>query len=315
MTVDYSVFSNRLQKMNKHFGKWARRQGITCFRVYDCDVPQFPFTVDKYENYLYVNEYKTSYPMTTEDYTAWLETCLQCVADVFEVPLKNVFLKLRVQQKGIQQYEKEGAELQQHAVTEHGLKFIINLSDYLDTGLFLDHRNTRKMVFDTAKDKRVLNLFAYTGSFSVYAAAAGASKITTIDLSNTYLDWAKANFKLNKLHITNKYEFVQADVKAWLAVPPANAMYDIIILDPPTFSNSKRMDDVLDIQRDYDTLLKQCLTILAPQGVIYFSTNFRKFVMDEGAVYRSTVKNITHLSIPDDFKDKKIHRCYEIRHR
>ncbi len=306
------MFANRLAKNYKHIGKWARRQDITCFRIYDADVPQFPFAIDRYENFLYVTEYQTDYPVAAGDYLEWLGGCLQSMAIVTDISIDNIFMKKRKRQKGTNQYEKNSDESIKTTVNEHGLKFIINLSDYLDAGLFLDHRNTRMMVREMAEGKRVLNLFAYTGSFSVYAAAAGASHVTTIDLSHTYLAWAKENMELNGVYDAAKHEFVQADVLDWLAKPPYRAQFDIIVLDPPTFSNSKRMLDVLDVQRDHVQMINNCLRLLGKDGVLFFSTNSRKFTLETEHLYTKNIKDITSLSIPNDFRDKKIHKCFKI---
>ncbi len=306
------MFANRLAKNYKHIGKWARRQGITCFRIYDADVPQFPFAIDRYENFLYVTEYQTDYPVAASDYLEWLGGCLQSMAVVTDISIDNIFMKKRKRQKGTNQYEKTSDESIKTVVNENGLKFVINLSDYLDAGLFLDHRNTRMMVREMAEGKRVLNLFAYTGSFSVYAAAAGAAHVTTIDLSNTYLSWAKENMELNGLYDEVKHEFVQADVLEWLEKPPYRASFDIIVLDPPTFSNSKRMLDVLDVQRDHVPMINHCLRLLGKDGVLFFSTNSRKFNIESEHLYTKNVKEITNLSIPNDFRDKKIHKCFKI---
>jgi 23S rRNA (cytosine1962-C5)-methyltransferase len=310
--AEFEMFANRLAKMNKHVGKWARRQGITCYRVYDHDVPQFPFSIDRYEDYLYISEYETGYYMDKDDKEVWFNTCLMHIALVCDTTLDKVFYKTRKQQKGKSQYEKNQEQIET-VVKENGLSFKVNLSDYLDTGLFLDHRPLRAKVANEAKGKAVLNLFAYTGSFSVYAASASADLVVTIDLSHTYLNWAKENFKLNNLLDEEKYYFVQDDVMAWLAEPPVDMRFDIIVMDPPTFSNSKRMTDVLDIQRDYIELINNALSLLKPDGVLYFSTNFRRFKMQSESLNASTVKDISAASIPEDFRDKKIHYCYEIR--
>jgi 23S rRNA (cytosine1962-C5)-methyltransferase len=310
--TDISMFANRLAKMYKHTAKWARRQEISCFRIYDADVPQFPFAIDRYEDFLYVTEYQTDYPVSAEDYLEWLGGCLQAMAVVTEISIDNIFMKKRKRQKGTNQYEKNSDESFKTTVTENGLKFIINLSDYLDAGLFLDHRNTRLLVRESAAGKRVLNLFAYTGSFSVYAAAAGASHVSTIDLSNTYLAWAKENMELNGLYEESKHEFIQADVLEWLEKPPYRAQFDIIVLDPPTFSNSKRMLDVLDVQRDHVAMINYCLRLLGKDGVLYFSTNSRKFTLETERIYTKNIKEITAQTIPNDFRDKKIHKCFKI---
>jgi 23S rRNA (cytosine1962-C5)-methyltransferase len=310
MDTKQTMFENRLTKMYRHHKKWAKGQGITCYRIYDDDIPEFPFAIDVYENYLHAAEYERNHTLTPEIHTEWLENCRLTMAKVTETPISQVFLKTRRQQKGLQQYEKYAQAEQSFTAQEAGLKFIVNLSDFLDTGLFLDHRNTRSMVRAASEDKNVLNLFAYTGAFSVYAAAGGAKLVTTVDLSNTYIDWAKRNFELNGFS-TEKNEFVQADVLQWLRQKPTT-LYDIVVFDPPTFSNSKRMDDTLIIQRDYTALLDLILQRTKSGGVIYFSTNFRKFKLDETLIQGATIKDISGQSVPQDFRNKKIHYCFRV---
>ncbi len=314
MEKDYETFANRLAKMDKHISKWARKSNVTCYRVYDHDVPQYPFAIDRYEDYLYVTEYQTSYPVNGEEHREWLGMCLSKMCAALDITLDNIFYKTRKKQKGASQYSKiDDDESFQTIVNENGLKFIVNLSDYLDTGLFLDHRNTRLKVKELSEGKKVLNLFAYTGAFSVYAAAGGAEKIVTIDLSHTYLNWAKENMMTNNLYDPEKQQFLQADVKEWLAFPMDNEKFDIIVLDPPTFSNSKRMLDVLDIQRDHAVLINQALRRLTPSGILFFSTNFRRFQMEANHITTQNIKNISGQTVPNDFRDKKIHFCYQIQ--
>jgi 23S rRNA (cytosine1962-C5)-methyltransferase len=304
------AFENRLRKMYKHYRKWARRQGITCYRIYDADVPEYPLAIEIYEDALHVAEYQRDHGLTEEAYEEWWKGCLQVMEKVLELPAERIFTKQRKPQKGKEQYEKVDTRQHERIVQEGGLKFIVNLSDYLDTGLFLDHRPNRELVRTQAKDKRVLNLFAYTGSFTVYAAAGGAASTLTIDLSNTYLDWAQRNLELNGLE-GPQHRFLRADVLQWLE-QPVRETYDIIILDPPTFSNSKAMPDVLDVQRDHPGMIRACARRLAPGGVLYFSTNFRKFKMEVEELEGFEVKDITAQSIPNDFRNSRIHYCWEI---
>lgn len=297
--------------MYKHIGKLARKQQLACYRVYDIDLPEFPFIIDVYKDCIYVAEYKSKHKLTEDAYTEWLDTSLQIIQQVFEVDKKHIFLKLRERQKGERQYTKLNQEKKEMIVDENGLSFIVNLSDYLDTGLFLDHRITRQKVREIAGGKRVLNLFSYTGSFSVYAAAGGASKITTVDLSKTYINWAKRNLTYNKLYDDTKHEFIQEDVLQYLkAVPPSS--YDLIILDPPTFSNSKKMLDVLDIQRDHALIINRCLEVLSENGVLIFSTNYRGFELDAEKLQTKNIKDITRQITPYDFEGKLKLRCYWI---
>lgn len=311
MQDKFTSFENRLTKVYKHIGKIARKQNLACFRVYDIDLPEFPFIIDVYKDMIYVAEYKSKHKLSEEDYETWLNTSLEIIQQVFGVEKYNVFLKLRERQKGEQQYSKLNQEKKELIVDEHGLSFIVNLSDYLDTGLFLDHRLTRQKVKELAKDKRVLNLFSYTGSFTVYAASGGANKITTVDLSKTYINWAKRNLTYNKLYDDTKHEFLQIDVLQYLkTVAPKS--YDLIILDPPTFSNSKRMEDILDIQRDHVTIINQCLNILDDNGILIFSTNYRNFELDAEKLTSQKIKDITKQTTPFDFEGKLKRKCFWI---
>lgn len=304
------MFRNRLTKVFRHVGKQAKRQNISCYRVYDHDLPEFPFCIEFYDDKLYVAEYKRRHSMTDEEHDEWMEKSLEIICEVLAVSKGNIFLKLRQRKPGrLGQYQKFDEVQHEFVVEENGLKFIINLSDYLDTGLFLDHRLTRERVRAESKDKKVLNLFAYTGSFSVYAAAGGASEVVTVDLSKTYLGWAEKNLQLNGFTDQVKYKFIHADVMQYLKTLPAGH-FDLIVMDPPTFSNSKRMEDFLDIQRDHVELINDCLRSLKEGGVLYFSTNFRRFVMDKENVRASSVKDITKATTPFDFEGKLFRWCF-----
>ncbi|MET7001260.1 class I SAM-dependent methyltransferase [Chitinophaga defluvii] len=305
------MFENRLTKVFRHLKKLARRQNISCYRVYDDDIPEFPFSIELYENKVYVAEYQRRHGMEEEAHEAWLDSCLELISKVLEIPLDLIFVKQRQRKQHRQaQYEKLSFESQEMIVQEAGLKFKVNLSDYLDTGLFLDHRITRGMVREEAKDKKVLNLFCYTGSFSVYAAAGGATQVTSADLSKTYLSWAEENMRLNDIDVS-KHEFVHADVLQYLDTLKLNT-FDLVIMDPPTFSNSKRMKDFLDIQRDHVTLLNKVLLATKKGGVIYFSNNYRRFVLDEAQIEASSIRDITTPTTPFDFQQKLIRKCYRI---
>jgi 23S rRNA (cytosine1962-C5)-methyltransferase len=304
------MFRNRLQKVYRHLLKQARRLGVSCYRIYDHDLPEFPLCIELYGNKLYVAEYKRRHGMTEAEHDDWMEQALQVIIDITGTDRQAVFLKLRQRKPGrLGQYQKIDQVRNEIEVEENSLRFIINLTDYLDTGLFLDHRLTRQMVKEQAAAKKVLNLFAYTGSFSVYAAAGGAAEVVTVDLSNTYLQWAKRNMELNGFSDPQQYRFVQADVKQYLKKEPA-AYYDIIVMDPPTFSNSKRMEDILDIQRDHAELINDCLHALKPGGILYFSTNARTFVLGSEKINASTVKDITRATTPFDFEGKLFRWCY-----
>lgn len=306
------MFRNRLTKVFRHSSKQARRLQVNCYRVYDHDLPEFPFCLEIYGDKLYVAEYKRHHGMSEEQHDAWTEKSLEVMSEVLGIAKEHIFLKLRQRKPGrLGQYQKYDEVQHEFDVTENGLTFLVNLSDYLDTGLFLDHRMTRQMVKEQSEGKKVLNLFAYTGSFSVYAAAGGAATVTTVDLSNTYLNWARKNMQLNGFTEATKYLFVQADVKAYLKTLPA-ASFDIIVMDPPTFSNSKRMDDILDIQRDHAELINDCLRAISTGGVLYFSTNSRKFILDATAIHAGTIKDITKATTPFDFEGKLFRWCYKI---
>ena len=314
------MFRNRLTKMYRHLSKLARRQNITCYRVYDHDLPEFPFCIELYEDKVYLAEYQRRHGMTEEEHEAWLESCLPSISEVLEIPDERIYFRQRRRKAGRQgQYEKLASEQEFFITKEAGLSFRINLTDYLDTGLFLDHRITRGMVREEAKDKRVLNLFCYTGSFSVYAAAGGATRVDSVDLSKTYLTWAEENMKLNfPAQATpapgspTDTRFIHADVKQWLDEAPAN-FYDLVVMDPPTFSNSKRMKDFLDIQRDHAELINKTLGIMRPGGTLYFSTNYRKFQIESDKIAATSLKDITGATTPFDFQGKLFRWCYRIQ--
>ena len=301
-------FVNRLGKMARHFGKWARRQGISCYRIYDADLPDYPLAIDRYGDHVHVAEYRRE-DRDPEAEQAWRAETVSALAVELGVPAQRIHFKERAQQKGAAQYVRQGEAGREFAVEEGGLQFLVNLDDYLDTGLFLDHRQTRAMVRERAMGKRVLNLFAYTGSFTVYAAAGGARETLTMDLSNTYLEWAQRNMALNGF-TGPEHRYERADVKAWLQDKP-RGQWDLIVLDPPTFSNSKAMRDILDVQRDHPALLEGCLMRLAEGGVIFFSTNLRNFRMrTEDLPHWAEVRDISAQTVPPDFRNKRIHRCF-----
>jgi len=310
--VKAEMFRNRLSKVFKHKSKLARRQNVSCYRIYDHDLPEFPFSIELYEDQLYIAEYLRRHGMEDEVHDAWMEECKVIISDIVGISIERMNFKLRKRMSHKdEQYEKISTEKAYSTVLEDGLKFLVNLTDYLDTGLFLDHRITRKMVRDTCANKRVLNLFCYTGSFSVYAAAGGASSVTSVDLSKTYLAWAEDNMTINLFKDKNAYSFIHADVKQYLKTLQPNS-FDLVIMDPPTFSNSKRMKDILDIQRDHAALINDVLTALTPGGQLYFSTNFVRFQLDADAIYATQIKDITKATTPFDFEGKLKRWCYLI---
>ncbi len=306
------MFRNRLVKVYRHVGRQARRQGIACYRLYDHDLPEFPIRIEFYGDRVYLSEYKRYHGMTEAVHEQWLEEVYKIISEVLDVPIDHIYGKLRQRKTGRQgQYQKTGEEQEFFEVNENGLRFWVNLTDYLDTGLFLDHRITRQQVRAESSGKRVLNLFAYTGSFSVYAAAGDATEVCTVDLSNTYLDWSKRNMKLNGFEGA-RYSFIQADVKTFLKEISV-ARYDLIVLDPPTFSNSKRMEEELDIQRDHAYLIKECLRILTPGGLLYFSNNYTRFELDAAAIPNAEIKDITRATTPFDFEGRLNRPCFRIK--
>lgn len=306
------MFENRLIKVFKHIHKQAKRQGITCYRVYDHDLPEFPLSIDFYDDKLYIAEYRRRHGMIDEEHEFWLDATLGVVEKVLLVPQEKIYVKQRQRKQGrLGQYQKVNEEKEYFIVEEAGLKFKVNLSDYLDTGLFLDHRITRGMVRQEAAGKRVLNLFAYTGSFSVYAASGGASSVATVDLSKTYLNWAEENMALNNFKSPD-FRFDNADVKQYLQDLKPN-MFDLVVMDPPTFSNSKKMkDDFLDIQRDHVELINNVLYTLTQGGILYFSTNFTKFVLHDESIQSKQIKDITGTTTPFDFAGKLKRYCWKI---
>lgn len=306
------MFRNRLTKVFRHLGKQASRQGITCYRVYDHDLPEFPFCIEFYGNLLYVAEYRRNHHLEEEEYNEQVKETLAVISEVLQVPPQDIFMKERKRKEDRQsQYEKLNEEGDYFTVEENGLKFLVNLEDYLDTGLFTDHRITRQMVRQEAKNRNMLNLFCYTGSFSVYAAAGGAKTVTSIDLSNTYINWALKNMQVNGLYDIKKHEFIKADVLQHIELLPANH-YDLVVLDPPTFSNSKMMKTFFDVQQHHVPLVNGVLRTMTPGGILYFSTNFTKFQLEDRDIHAQDIKDITRQTTPFDF-DKKLKRwCFKI---
>jgi len=307
--IDITPFENRLRKNARHWKKWARRRGISCFRLYDRDIPEYPLAIDWYEGRVHVQEFARTKCLIEED----AETLAGSISRVLEIPREHLAFKTRQRQKGRQQYEKTGEEADSFTVHEGGLRFWVNLHAYLDTGLFLDHRQTRAMVRERAAGKRFLNLFAYTGSFTVYAAAGGATESVTVDLSNTYQSWSRQNFLLNGMDL-KRHQTIRADVFHYLqGAKKEGERFDLIMMDPPVFSNSKKMAGILDVQRDHPRLIRGCLDLLTPDGALYFSNNFRKFKFDHTLEQIASAQEITHHTVPEDFKRHKSHRCWLIR--
>lgn len=302
-----SAIQNRLEKNYRKLKNWSERNRFEAFRLYDRDIPEFPYIVDIYKDYVVV--YDKSDPVKDAGKNH-LEPTLEGIKSVLKVDDSHIILKRR-QRQDEDQYEKLGESRQEFLVQENQFKYWVNLWDYLDTGLFLDHRPSRYKVFKMSSGKRVLNLFCYTGSVSV-AAALGGGKVTSVDLSKTYLEWAQRNFTANGISLEN-HEFIQADVLQFLKEAPAKPTYDLIFLDPPTFSNSKRMKDILDIERDHTWMIEKCMDLLSNEGVLLFSTNKRKFRLESALQQKYRVVATTKSTIPQDFHDQQIHTSFEIR--
>ncbi len=304
-------FVNRLRKNLRHLSRWAEREGVSCYRLYDADLPEYAVAVDRYEQWLHVQEYA---PPPTVDPTRArerLEQVLAALPAVLELPPENLFLKIRQRQKGADQYQKQADRGRFHEVREGPARFLVNFTDYLDTGLFLDHRPTRQSLGERAAGQRFLNLFGYTATATVHAALGGATCTTTVDLSSTYLDWARRNLELNGV-LGPQHELIQADCRQWLT-QARDRRYDLIFLDPPTFSNSKRMEETFDVQRDHVELLRQVLPLLTPSGVLIFSTNHRKFRLDRDALPDLRIEDWSRRTLPPDFaRNPKIHQCWQI---
>jgi 23S rRNA (guanine2445-N2)-methyltransferase / 23S rRNA (guanine2069-N7)-methyltransferase len=303
-------FANRLTKLARHLRKWPSR-GITCYRLYERDIPEIPLVVDRYEDALHIAEFERPHDRTAAEHADWLDLMVRTAAEALDVPRELAFLKHRERQRGDLQYERVSEAGVEKVVTEGGLKFLVNLSDYLDTGLFLDHRITRGMVRDQAAGKRVLNLFAYTGSFTVYAAAGGAASTTTVDLSANYLDWAQENLRLNGLN-GPQHQFVREDSLEFVERLSPKETFDLAVVDPPTFSNSKRLDYDWDVQRDHTLLLNKLIQRMSEGGVIYFSTNSRRFKLNEEEIKGVRIREISKQTVPEDFRNKRIHRCWRM---
>lgn len=365
-----TLFSNRLKRKIKELKKWARKNKISCYRIYDRDIPEIPVSLDLYEflpdhiqnkieaakytsfvaerisqndptiqgelvlnTYAVIYLYERPYEKDEKEEEFWFDQMAKTAAEVLNIPFSHIVKKERKRQRGTNQYEKDEEKESIYSIKgltqECGELFNIDLTSYLDTGLFFDHRPLRSIVRESASKKSVLNLFCYTGSFSVYAAEGGAKKVESVDLSNTYLTIAKNNMDLNGFSDKNAYIYTRQDVIEFLKEKAVKAKagelkedeyYDMIILDPPTFSNSKNTYNVLDINKDWPKLCKDCLNILAPGGILYFSTNSTKLSFDKSLLPQATVKNkvimitdMTESSIPKDFEGTKCHKLWEFK--
>jgi 23S rRNA (guanine2445-N2)-methyltransferase / 23S rRNA (guanine2069-N7)-methyltransferase len=316
------MFANRLAKNLKRLRSWTQREEVSCYRAYDADMPEYAFAIDVYrtlepeQQWLYVQEYAAPAEIELEAVRKRRGEVLAVLPEVTAVPAERIQMRTRRRTKRGEQYEKLDEQAHFHVVGEGGLKFRVNFEDYLDTGLFLDHRLTRARLRDAARGRRFLNLFAYTGTATVYAAAGGAASTTTIDMSRTYLEWAQRNLSLNGF-TGAAHVFVQADCRAWLdANARTDERFDLIFLDPPTFSNSKRMAGVLDIERDHVELIAASARLLTSTGLVVFSTNAQRFRLDATLAERFAVRDVSGATLPKDFeRNPRIHRCYEVRAR
>jgi 23S rRNA (cytosine1962-C5)-methyltransferase len=313
--LNLADFRNRLAKNARHWGKWARRRGIECYRVYDRDIPEFAFALDVYGERAHLQEYRRADEAPGAAQDEWLAQAHAAAAEAIGCAPGRVVLKRRAQRRADEQHEKTGSRGEDFAVREGGHRFWVNLEAYLDTGLFLDHRTTRAMVGAEARGRRLLNLFCYTGSFTVYAAAGGAQSSVSVDLSNTYLEWAARNLALNGI-TQPPHALVRADVLQWLEdAVRERRRFDLIVLDPPAFSTSKAMRGTFDVQRDHARVIGQCARLLDAGGVLYFSTNLRTFRLDPDAGAELRGEDISARTVPEDFRNRRIHACWRFVRR
>lgn len=305
-------FGACLTKNVKHLRRYPSR-GVTCYRVYERDQVDVPLIIDVYEGRVHVAEYEREHSRTVAQQADWWDAVKAEIAKAVNVPVANIHVKAKHRQRGLTQHEKQDDAGEVMTVQEGGLRFEVNLSDYIDTGLFLDHRLTRGMVREHAKGTRFLNLFCYTGAFTAYAAAGGAVSTTSVDLSNTYLEWAERNLRLNNLW-TGGHRLVRSDVLEFLRGQPPGPHYDLAVVDPPTFSNSKSTEEDWEVAQGQTELLSLTLGLMAPNAVIYFSTNYRRFHLNEEALAASgaTWREISNQTVPPEYRNRRIHRCWRI---
>jgi len=303
--------TNRIRKNYRHIRKWAKRTSTNCFRIYDRDIKEYPLAIDYYNGRFCIHYFTFSRDSDQPEKDHY-DGAMNALASIFNADETKIFWRTRIKREKTEQYEKADISGDFFNVIEYGVKFKVNLVDYLDTGLFLDHRETRQIVAQSCKGKRLLNLFAYTCSFSVHAAFQGATYTKSVDMSNTYTSWGRDNFTLNSLwEKTNP--IVRADYAMFLEEERlCGSKYDVIIIDPPTISRSKKMDKMFDIQLDYISLLEDALKLLSEEGTIFFSTNSRKFSFDESLFPELKIQDISKKTLPIDFHDPKIHRCWKI---
>ncbi|WP_072906219.1 bifunctional 23S rRNA (guanine(2069)-N(7))-methyltransferase RlmK/23S rRNA (guanine(2445)-N(2))-methyltransferase RlmL [Malonomonas rubra] len=315
LSAGAEMFANRLRKNLKKYRKWAKKEGLNCYRLYDADLPEYAVAVDIYADEVHLQEYRAPKSIDAKKAAERLQEVQDALPQVLDIVPDKIHLKVRQQQKGSRQYEKQAKRGILKEVREGNCTFLVNLSDYLDTGLFLDHRPTRQLIQKMASGTRFLNLFAYTGAATVHALVGGAMETTTVDMSRTYLEWAQKNIELNGFD-ADEEELIQADCLAWIDAEQQQraGAFDLIFLDPPTFSNSKSMDGTFDIQRDHVDLLRKTVSLLAEGGTLIFSNNLRNFKMDLDELAELQIENLGNRTIPLDFeRNPRIHNCWLIR--
>lgn len=314
---------NRINKNLKHLKRWAKRNKVSCYRIYDADLPEFSFALDRYQStdspdyyWYHMQEYQAPKNIPADKAELRIQAASVAIKSLFDLSDEQLILKVRKKQKGLEQYEKQDSQAEFHTVSEGHADLLINLTDYLDTGLFLDHRLTREWVYQQANNKSVLNLFCYTGSVSVYAALGGASKVLSVDMSKTYLKWTKENMFLNDCSNEQQYPILRADCMDLLEHPikyELREKFDLIFLDPPSFSNSKKMTDSMDIQRDHAQMIQYAVHLLSDKGTLLFSTNKKGFKLNSDLEKLYDVKDITAQTVSEDFKRRpKFHQCWLI---
>jgi len=307
-----TMFANRIRKNKKRLARWVKREGIECYRLYDADMPEYAVAVDVYGDKLHVAEYMAPKDVDADAASRRLEEVVAALPQALGVSPESISYKRRQRQRGLTQYQKEDSRGELMSVREGQARILVNLHDYLDTGLFLDHRPLRLRIAAQARGKDFLNLFCYTGVASIHAALGGAKSTTSVDLSNTYLGWLRKNLAHNGLAETGNL-MIKANCLEWLNEP--RQTYDLILLDPPSFSNSKSMESAFDIQRDHLPLVRSAMAVLRPGGTLYFSNNRRGFVLDDALLSQFDCDNITRETLPPDFqRNEKIHNCWQIRH-
>lgn len=318
LTPGAEMLANRLRKNQKQLSKWVKSNAIGCYRLYDADMPEYSAAIDVYthaENngtYVHVQEYAAPKSVDEDKASARFEEIQAAVPAALGVDVERISFKQRRRNRGKEQYQRQSDERHELIpVREGSATLLVNLWEYLDTGLFLDHRPVRLRIAQLARGKRFLNLFCYTATATVHAALGGAKESVSVDMSRTYLNWAEKNFQANNMS-TSKHKLVQGDCLQWLQ--DCREGFDLIMLDPPSFSNSKRMDGVLDIQRDHVAMIDRCMELLQPGGCLVFSNNLRTFKLDEAITADYAVENITQQTLDPDFKrNAKIHQCWLIR--